>query len=144
MRLSVMVLGLVCFAPVVIGIAHQRCRTKMFVVPFLTSRPRKNQRLRVQRPNQAESGPNTRRFTGHTKPAEKQTGKPRASGPTASSEPSKPVNARIGIGLTLFMRDCEPIRITCFRKVIASVCCWKRMPTDISTSSTRRITVPQP
>ena len=107
MRLSVMALGFVCLCAVVIGIAAPAIQDEDVRGAFLTSRPKNKSasssttKPSRKRPRQAATNPGN---TG--KPAEKQTEKPSASGATVSTEPSKPVNApRIGIGLTLFMRD---------------------------------------
>ena len=106
MRLSVIALGFVCLCAVVIGIAAPAIQDEDVRGAFLTSRPKNKPASSAtskpsrKRPKQAANPGNT------GKPAEKQTEKPSSSGPTASTEPSKPVNApRIGIGLTLFMRD---------------------------------------
>jgi Domain of unknown function (DUF4384) len=105
MRLSVMVLAFVCLCAVVIGIAAPPFQDEDVRGAFLTSRPKekpatsgpatKPNRRKPKQPT-APGNPN--------KPPEKHPGKP--SGPTTSNEPSKPVNVpRMGLGLTLFMRD---------------------------------------
>ena len=107
MRLSVMALGFVCLCAVVIGIAAPAIQDEDVRGAFLTSRPKNKSassstaKPSRKRPRQTATNP------GNTiKASEKQTEKPSSSGPTASTETSKPVNApRIGIGLTLFMRD---------------------------------------
>ena len=105
MRISVMVLCFVCLCAVVIGIAAPTIQDEDVRGAFLTSRPK-------QKPATSGAKPTRRRpkQTGNpgttTKPSEKQTENPSLPGSTASSEPSRPVNApRIGMGLTLFMRD---------------------------------------
>ncbi|HKY45740.1 MAG TPA: DUF4384 domain-containing protein [Pyrinomonadaceae bacterium] len=111
MRLSVMVLALVCLCAVVIGIAAPAVQDEDVRGAFLTSRPKNKPATSGsatkpgrRRPKQTAANPG--------KPAEKQTAKPISSGPTASSEPSKPVNVpRIGMGLTLFMRDSNGLAV---------------------------------
>ena len=109
MRLSVMVLAVVCLS-VVAGLAgpiFQPFQEEDVRGAFLTSRPKEKPansgtatKPSRRRPKQTTPPTNT------GKPPEKHTGKPENSGPSGSSEPSKPVNApRLGVGLTLFMRD---------------------------------------
>ena len=106
MRLSVMVLAFVCLCGFAIGIAATTQDDDVRGA-FLTSRPKakptstgtaaKPSRRRVKTtPGSNNPG----------KPTEK-TEKPGTSGPSSKpSEPATPVNApRLGIGLTLFMRD---------------------------------------
>ena len=112
MRVSVMVLGFVCFCAVVIGIAAPTIQDDDVRGAFLTSRPKQKSatsgsavKPSRRRPKQ-QANPNT-----SGKAPEKQTEKPAPSGPTAT-EPSKPVNApRIGLGLTLFMRDSNGLAV---------------------------------
>ena len=109
MRLSVMVLSFVCLCAVVIGIAATPSQDEDVRGAFLTSRKDKPAsssgatRPPRKRPKQTTPANN------YTKPTEKKpvnTGKPETSGASIASEPSKPVNVpRLGIGLTLFMRD---------------------------------------
>ena len=106
MRLSVMVLAFVCLCGVAIGIAATTQDDDVRGA-FLTSRPKakptstgtaaKPSRRRIK----TTSGSNN-----PGKPTEK-TEKQGTSGPSSKpSEPATPVNApRLGIGLTLFMRD---------------------------------------
>jgi Domain of unknown function (DUF4384) len=109
MRLSVIVSGFVCLCAVVIGIAAPIAQDGDDVRgAFLTSRPK-------DKP--ASSGPATKPVRRRPKPSatpnnpgkspDKSTGKPNTPGSTSKpSEPLKPVNAsRIGLGLTLFLRD---------------------------------------
>ena len=110
MRLSVMVLAFVCLCAVVAGLAaptFQPFQEEDVRGAFLTSRPK-------EKP--ANSGtatkPSRRRPKQSTppanagKPPEKQAGKSGDSAPSSSSGPSRPVNLpRLGIGLTLFLRD---------------------------------------
>ena len=106
MRLSVMVLAFVCLCAVVVGLASP-LQDDDVRGAFLTSRPK-------QKPasSGAATKPSRRRpkqttpANSHTQPPGKQTAKPATSGASTVSEPSTPVNApRLGIGLTLFMRD---------------------------------------
>ena len=113
MRLSVMVLGFVCLCAVVIGIAAPAIQDEDVRGAFLTSRPKNKpasssaNKPSRRRPKQTTSNPGS---TGKT--TEKQTEKPSSAGPTASTGSSKPVNApRIGMGLTLFMRDSNGLAV---------------------------------
>ena len=106
MRLSVMVLAFVCLCGVAIGIAATTQDDDVRGA-FLTSRPK-------AKPTSTGTAakPSRRRIkttpgsNNPGKPTEK-TEKPGTSGPSSKpSEPATPVNApRLGIGLTLFMRD---------------------------------------
>ena len=106
MRLSVMVLAFVCLCAVVAGVASP-LQDEDVRGAFLTSRPKEKPassggaaKPSRRRPKQTTSG------NSYSKPPEKQPGKPETSGSSTTSEPMKPVNApRLGIGLTLFMRD---------------------------------------
>jgi hypothetical protein len=111
MRVSVMVLAFVCLCAVVIGIAAPPFQDEDVRGAFLTSRPKEKPAT-----SGAATKPNRRKPKQPTapnnpgKPPEKQPSKP--SDPTTSSEPSKPVNMpRIGIGLTLFMRDSNGLAV---------------------------------
>lgn len=114
MRLSVIVFGLICLCTAVIGVAAPAIQDDDVRGAFLTSRPKEKSatsgsasKPSRRRPKQTAANPGN---TG--KSAEKQTVKPISSGPTASSEPSKPVNVpRLGIGLTLFMRDSNGLAV---------------------------------
>lgn len=108
MRLSVMVLAFVCLCGVAIGIAAT-AQDDDVRGAFLTSRPKEkpaNTGTMAARPSRRRTktspGPNK-----PGKPPEKTPGKPDTSGPSSKpSDPATPVNApRLGIGLTLFMRD---------------------------------------
>ena len=112
MRLSVMVLGVVYLCAVVVGIAAPMAQDEDVRGAFLTSRPKEkpatsgSTKPNRRRPKQTVNPDNT------AKQPEKQTVKPGPSGPGASSGSSKPVNApRIGIGLTLFMRDSNGLAV---------------------------------
>ena len=114
MRLSVMVLAFVCVCGVVIGIAAT-AQDDDVRGAFLTSRPKEKT---ASTSTAAKPGRRRSKTTAvSTKPAkspEKTTG---TSGSTTgssskTSEPSKPVNApRLGIGLTLFMRDSNGLAV---------------------------------
>ncbi len=114
MRLSVMVLALVCLCAAAIGIAAPAIQDEDVRGAFLTSRKKEKpatsgsaSKPSRRRPKQTAVNPGN---TG--KPAEKQTEKPASSGPTTSSEPSKPVNVpRMGLGVTLFMRDSNGLAV---------------------------------
>jgi len=107
MRLSVMVLAFVCLCAVAGGIAAAAFQDEDVRGAFLTSRPKdkpassgSTTKPSRRRPKQTTPPTNT------GKPPEKHTGKSGSSAPPSSSEPSRPVNvARLGVGLTLFMRD---------------------------------------
>ena len=114
MRLSVMVLALVCLCTAVIGIAAPSVQDEDVRGAFLTSRPKEKSgtsgsasRPTRRRPKAKPANP------GSTdKPVDKQTDKPSSAGPTGSTGSSKPVNApRLGIGLTLFMRDSNGLAV---------------------------------
>jgi len=111
MRLSVMVLAFVCLCAVVAGIAapaFQPFQDEDVRGAFLTSRPKEKPatsgtatKPSRRRPKQTTPPPSN---TG--KAPEKHTGKSGGPGSSSPSEPSKPVNvARLGMGVTLFMRD---------------------------------------
>lgn len=112
MRLSAMALGFVCLCAVVIGIAAPAMQDEDVRGAFLTSRPKEKtttastSKPSRRRPKSVTPGPNK-----PGKPPEKSPDKP--SGPSGSSEqPSKPVNMpRLGIGLTLFMRDSNGLAV---------------------------------
>lgn len=115
MRLSVMFLGLVCFGAVVMGLAAPAIQDEDDVRgAFLTSRPKDKSTSSgattkpSRRRPKAPAGPST-----IAKAPDKTPVKP--SGPRASSSPSEPttpVNARrIGLGLTLFMRDSNGLAV---------------------------------
>jgi hypothetical protein len=108
-----MVLGLVCLCAVVAGIAAPTIQDDDVRGAFLTSRPKEKSST-----SGSATKPNRKRPKQTTtpdktgKPPQKQTGGPGSSGPTASTEPSRPVNVpRIGIGLTLFLRDSNGLAV---------------------------------
>jgi hypothetical protein len=111
MRLSVMVLGLVCFCAIVIGVAAPALQDDDDVRgAFLTSRPKEKPAntggATTTKPNRRKPKPGG----GSSRPGKppEKPAKPGPSGPS-SSTPSglaTPVNApRLGLGVTLFMRD---------------------------------------
>lgn len=113
MRLSVMVLGVVCLCTAVVGIAAPAIQDEDVRGAFLTSRPKNKpasasaSKPSRRRPKQTSPNPGTT-----SKAVDKQTEKPSSSGATASNETSKPVNVpRMGIGLTLFMRDSNGLAV---------------------------------
>ncbi len=116
MRMSVMVLGLVCLCAVVIGIAAPVVQDDDDVRgAFLTSRPKEKSgntggatakpSRRRPKANPGSNNPN--------KPTDKTPVKPGPSKPAPSpSESATPVNARrIGLGVTLFMRDSNGLAV---------------------------------
>jgi Domain of unknown function (DUF4384) len=114
MRLSVIVLGLVCLCGVVIGIAAPAIQEDGDVRgAFLTSRPKD----KPANTGGATSKPSRRRpktTPGPAKPdktPDKTPGKPGPAKPRPS-EPVTPVNARrLGLGVTLFMRDSNGLAV---------------------------------
>ena len=111
MRLSVMALGFVCLCAVVIGIAAPAIQDEDVRGAFLTSRPKeKTTTASTNKPNRRRPKSATPTPNKPGKPPEKGPEKP--AGPSTSSEPSKPVNMpRLGIGLTLFMRDSNGLAV---------------------------------
>jgi hypothetical protein len=117
MRLSVVVLGLVCLWAVVIGIAAAPMQDQDEDVrgAFLTTRPKEKPATSGSATTK-RSRRSPRKSVTPTKPPEKNpnpghsgSSTPTPSGPSGSS---KPVNAqRIGLGLTLFMRDSNGLAI---------------------------------
>lgn len=127
MRLSVIPLGLVCFCAVVIGIAAPLQDEDDVRGAFLTSRPKEKpatsgaaKKPNRRRPKQT-AGPT--HAVNSSKPADKKPAQSSNSGTpvtpvtpgtpaTSSSTATKPVNApRIGLGLTLFMRDSNGLAV---------------------------------
>ncbi|HSL54096.1 MAG TPA: DUF4384 domain-containing protein [Pyrinomonadaceae bacterium] len=118
MRLSVMVFGLVCVCALVIGTAAPFVQDEEDVRgAFLTSRPKdkpassgKTTRPSRRKPKSTggttSSGSTSSGSNKPNKPVDKTPNKPESSVSTAPSSPVTPVNARrIGLGVTLFMRD---------------------------------------
>ena len=124
MRLSVMIFGLVCVCALVIGTAAPLIQDDEDVRgAFLTSRPKdkpassgntaKPSRRKPKPSGGTTGSTSSSGSTGSTnpgssrpsKPVDKTPSKPGPSGSTTSS-PQTPVNARrLGLGVTLFMRD---------------------------------------
>src|ERR1051325_10895326 len=109
MRLSVMVVGLVCLCAVGIGIAAPAFQDGDDVRgAFMTSRPK-------DKPvnSGGTSTRTSRRRPKPNNPPDKTTGKAGPSKPTPTpSESSTPVNAqRLGLGVTLFMRDSNGLAV---------------------------------
>ena len=116
MRLSVMVFGLVCVCALVIGVAAPVMQDDGDVRgAFLTSRPKEKTTT-----SGATAKPSRRRpksggsSNTPNKPSDKTPVKPENSGnkPPQPSGPATPVNARrIGLGVTLFMRDSNGLAV---------------------------------
>ena len=114
MRLSVLLLAIVCAGAVMIGSAAPPPQDQDDVRgAFLTTRPKDKAPA-----SESTSKPSRRRPKPavSTDPGKKPEKKPeRPSGPTGSnkpSEPVKPVNApRIGLGMTLFTRDSNGLAV---------------------------------
>ena len=111
MRLSVMVLGLVCLSAVAIGVAAPAMQDDGDVRgAFLTSRPK------VKPANTgATTKPSRRRPKSSvpSKPVVKTPSKAtNTPTPSTPSEPATPVNTpRLGLGMTLFMRDSNGLAV---------------------------------
>src|SRR5437868_8535048 len=108
MRLSVMVLGLVCLCAVVIGIAAP-VQDDDVRGAFLTTRPKDKPAT-----SSTATKPNRRSPKKPVTPNKPPVNDPNHghSGPSTSSGSSKPVNAqRLGLGLTLFMRDSNGLAV---------------------------------
>jgi hypothetical protein len=104
MRLSVMVLGFVCLCAVVAGIAAPVVQDEDVRGAFLTSRPKEKTTTSSSASKPGRRRPKNVTPTKTVNPPEKKAEK--STTPPATSEPSRPVNSpRIGLGLTLFMRD---------------------------------------
>ena len=117
MRLSVMVLGLVCLCAVVIGIAAPAIQDQDDVRgAFMTSRPKDKP---ANTGGSTTAKPSRRRpksggtTSSGNKPPDTSSHKPGPSKPSPSpSAPSAPVNARrLGLGVTLFMRDSNGLAV---------------------------------
>jgi hypothetical protein len=110
MRLSVMVLGFVCLCAVVAGIAAPAMQDEDVRGAFLTSRPKEKSTTSSSANRPGRRRPKSVASTKPANPPEKKSEKSAttssSSSATTSPDPSRPVNtARIGLGLTLFMRD---------------------------------------
>jgi hypothetical protein len=116
MRLSVMVFGFVCVCALAIGVAAPIVQDDEDVRgAFLTSRPKEKTATSnaaakpSRRRPKSSSGSNT-----PNKPSDKTPVKPQNSGnkPAQPSDSTTPVNARrIGLGMTLFMRDSNGLAV---------------------------------
>ena len=108
-----MVLGFVCLGAAAIGLAARAVQDEDVRGAFLTSRPKAKPASSGAATKPSRKRPKQTVNTDKTaKPPEKHTEKQSSSSPTASTEPSKPVNVpRIGIGLTLFMRDSNGLAV---------------------------------
>lgn len=115
MRLSVMVLGFVCVCALVIGVAAPIVQDDGDVRgAFLTSRPKEKPAT-----SDASAKPSRRRYKSGggsntpNKPPDKTPVKPDNSGKKPiPPDPVTPVNARrIGLGVTLFMRDSNGLAV---------------------------------
>ena len=117
MRLSVIALGLVCLCAVVIGIAAPLQDEDDVRGAFLTSRPKEKPATSAaakrpgRRPPKQPAG--STNPSNPSKPPEKKPATPGSSSkPSTPSASTKPVNApRIGLGMTLFMRDSNGLAV---------------------------------
>ena len=117
MRLSVIALGLVCLCAVVIGIAAPPQDDDVRGA-FLTSRPKEKPASSgpVTKPNRRRpkqpTGPDKPGNPNPSRTPDKKPEHPGTSGPSTTSGSTKPVNApRMGLGLTLFMRDSNGLAV---------------------------------
>ena len=113
MRLSVMVLGVVCLSAVVIGIAAPAIQDDGDVRgAFLTSRPKAKPANAGTTSKPSRRRPKAPGPTNPGKQPEKISTKPNTPPPSNPSQPSTPVNvARLGLGMTLFMRDSNGLAV---------------------------------
>jgi hypothetical protein len=121
MRLSVMVFGLVCVCALVIGTAAPVVQDDEDVRgAFLTSRPKDKPASsgNTAKPSRRKPKPSGGTPSpGSNKPGSSNPGKPvdktpHKPGPSTPSSPATPVNARrIGLGVTLFMRDSSGLAV---------------------------------
>jgi hypothetical protein len=117
MRLSVMVFGFVCVCALVIGVAAPIVQDDGDVRgAFLTSRPKEKTTTSDSAAKPSRRRPkSTGGSNSPNKPPDKTPNKPEHSGhkPAPSpSDPATPVNARrIGLGVTLFMRDSNGLAV---------------------------------
>jgi hypothetical protein len=109
MRLNVMVLGFVCLCAVAIGLAAPAAQDDDVRGAFLTTRPKE----KPANTGAATRPPGKRR--PKPAPTPDNPGRPPDKTPKPSPKPgnsSKPVNtARVGLGLTLFMRDSNGLAV---------------------------------
>ena len=116
MRLSVMVFGIVCVCALVIGVAAPIVQDDDDVRgAFLTSRPKEKTTSSGVAAKPSRRRPKSSGSSNTpNKPTDKTPGKPENSGkkPNPPSDPATPVNARrIGLGVTLFMRDSNGLAV---------------------------------
>ena len=112
MRLSVIALVFVCLCAVVIGSAAPAIQDDDVRGAFLTSRPKEKPTTTATASKPSRRRPKSVSPNKQGKPPEKSSEKSGSSTPSISSEPSKPVNApRIGLGMTLFMRDSNGLAV---------------------------------
>jgi hypothetical protein len=113
-----MVLGLVCVCALAIGIAAPAVQDEDVRGAFITSRPKdkpagsdSSSRVSSRRRPKSTGPSNTDKSTDKT--VDKTPNKPGNPGHSSKpSEPSTPVNARrIGLGVTLFMRDSNGLAV---------------------------------
>lgn len=107
MRLSVMVSAFVCVCMVVVGIAAPAVQDEDVRGAFLTSRKDKKPASSGTTARPSRRRPKSTATATTTKQPEKSSSTPATPGPSSTaSTSSKPVNTpRMGLGLTLFMRD---------------------------------------
>src|SRR5215207_10128399 len=123
MRFNVMILAFVCLSAFLIGIAAPVVQDDDVRGAFLTSRPKEKaassgaaSRPSRKRPKSSVTAKSSSKPAEKT-PAKQETSKPATSkpattAPATSSEPSRPVNAaRMGLGMTLFMRDSNGLAV---------------------------------
>lgn len=116
MRLSVMVFGLVCVCALVIGVAAPIVQDDDDVRgAFLTSRPKEKTTTSGVAAKPSRRRPKSGGGSSTlNKPTDKTPEKPKNSGKTLPppTDPATPVNARrIGLGVTLFMRDSNGLAV---------------------------------
>jgi hypothetical protein len=116
MRLSIFSLGLVCLCVVAIGIAAAPIQDQDDVRgAFLTTRPKEKTQTSGATTRPSRRSPKKSVTPG--KPPENDSkaghsGSSAPSGPSTSSGSSRPVNAqRLGLGLTLFMRESNGLAV---------------------------------
>jgi hypothetical protein len=113
MRLSVLLLAIVCACAVVIGIAAPPQDQDDVRGAFLTSRPKDKASASESATKPGRRRPKPAVSTDPGKKPEKKPENP--SGPSGSNKPSgpgKPVNApRIGLGMTLFTRNSNGLAV---------------------------------
>lgn len=109
MRLSVMVLAFVCLCSLAIGIAVNAQGDDVRGA-FMTSRPKEKPASTgtTTKPNRRRPKP----VVGPNKPGKPPDKTPEKPSGPSSSDSSKPVNGpRLGLGLTLFMRDSNGLAV---------------------------------